>query len=230
MDDLRKAAVLLLSLDKPVAAEVLAQLPRHLVEAVTLEVAKLDDITQDQQQGVLDEFSVLAKARGHIERGGIEFAEQLLAQSLGDENSGEILDAIKQSINAVPFAFLHKAGVDQLLTFLVDEHPQTIALIMSHLPPSMAAEVLSGLPPHKQIDVVRRVASMEGTSPEVVADIEESLRSRMTSLFDRQSEKAGGVPLVAEILNISDRMTNKGILESLEDDSPELVEEIKRLM
>jgi flagellar motor switch protein FliG len=230
MDDLRKAAILLLSLDKPLAAEVVSQLPRRIVELVTLEIAKIDDVTKEQQEAVLDEFDRLARDRVPIERGGMELATELLKQSLGDEGGVEILNAVRQSMNSVPFAFLQKAGADNLLTFMSDEHPQTIALVISHLPAPMAAEVVAGLPSNKQIEVIRRVAAMEQTSPEVINDVEASLRSRMTSTFNQQFEKTGGVPRVAEILNVTDRMTNKGILESLEQEDAELVDEIRRLM
>jgi flagellar motor switch protein FliG len=130
----------------------------------------------------------------------------------------------------VPFGFLHKAGPENLLTFVVEEHPQTIALILSHLPSALAAQVLSGLPSTKQLEVVRRVATMEQTSPEVVRDVEKSLEGRMTTTFNQQLEKAGGVSSVAQMLNVTDRMTNKSILESLEQESPELVDQIRRLM
>jgi len=230
MDNVRKAAILLLSLDKPLAAEVLSQLPRPMVEAVTLEIARLDDVTKEQQETVLKEFKSLAKERGFIERGGMDLANDLLRQSLGQEGAGEILANVRNSMNSVPFGFLHKAGADNLVTFISDEHPQTIALIMSHLPAGLAAEVLSALPSNKQLEVIRRVAHMEQTSPEVIRDVEAGLESRMTSTFNQQMEKAGGVPMVAQILNVTDRMTNKGILENLETEDAELVDEIKRLM
>ena len=230
MEDLRKAAILLLSLEKPLAAEVLSQMPRRMVEAVTLEIARSQDVTRDEQEAVIREFSSLADEQTPIERGGMEFADALLRQSLGDDGAGEILAHVRQSMSSVPFGFLHKAGSDNLLTFIVEEHPQTIALIMSHLPASMAAEVLSGLPPGKQIEVIRRVANMEQTSPEVVHDVEQSLESRMTSTFNQQLEKAGGIPMVAQILNVTDRVTNTGVLDSLEQDDPDLVDEIRRLM
>lgn len=230
MDDIRKAAILLMSLDKPLAAEVVSQLPRRMVELVTLEIAKIEDVTKDQQEAVLDEFQALVRDRVPIERGGMELAAELLKQSLGDEGGGEVLDAVKQTMSAVPFAFLQKAGAENLLTFVSEEHPQTIALVISHLPSAMAAEVLAGLPSNKQIEVVRRVATMEQTSPEVIGDVEASLQSRMTSTFNQKLEKAGGVPRVAEILNVTDRMTNRGILESLEQEDAELVDEIRRLM
>ena len=230
MDPVRKAAILLLTLDKPLAAEVLSQMPRNLVELVSLEIAKTEDITVDEQESVLREFTGIAKQRSITERGGFEVANDLLQQSLGAEGAGEILENVRQSMSSVPFGFLQKAGAENLLTFIVEEHPQTIALIMSHLPPQLSAEVLSGLPSNKQLEVIRRVANMEQTSPEVVRDVEASLEKRMTSTFNQQMEKAGGVPMVAQILNVTDRMTNKGILESLEQEDSELVDEIRRLM
>lgn len=230
MDTIRKAAILLLSLDKPLAAEVLSQMPRPLVESVTLEIARLEDVTKEQQEQVLAEFYTLARQQIPIERGGLDLANDLLQQSLGADRANEILENVRQSMSSVPFGFLHKAGADNLLTFIVEEHPQTIALIMSHLPPALSAEVLSGLPSNKQLEVIRRIANMEQTSPEVVRDVEASLEKRMTSTFHQQMEKAGGVPMVAQILNVTDRMTNKGILEALEQDDDELVDEIRRLM
>ncbi|MCA9114339.1 MAG: flagellar motor switch protein FliG [Planctomycetaceae bacterium] len=230
MDDIRKAAIFLLSLEKPLAAEVLSQLPRRMVEAVTLEIARNQDVSREEQSGVIKEFSTLARDQTPIERGGMEFADELLRQSLGDDGAGKILESVRQSMSSMPFGFLHKAGTENLLTFIVEEHPQTIALIMSHLPTAMGADVLSGLPAAKQLEVIRRIANMEQTNPEVVHDVEQSLESRMTSTFNQQLEKAGGVPMVAQILNVTDRMTNKTILENLEQQDPDLVDEIKRLM
>jgi len=230
METTRKAAILLLSLDKPLAAEVLSQLPRPQVEKLMMEVAQVEDVTQDQQTSVLDEFSTQYKELVPIERGGLNFANELLEQSLGKDNAGQILENVRQSMNSTPFGFLHKAGSESLLTFIVEEHPQTIALILSHLPAVLAAEVLGGLPSNKQLEVIRRVATMEQTSPEVIADVERSLQGRMTNMFSQNMEKRGGVPMVAQILNVADRATNKGILESLDQQDAELADEIRRLM
>ena len=227
---LQKAAIFLLSLEKPLAAEVLSQLPKDQVELVTMEIAKFDDVTKAQQEAVLEEFNNLAGERTQIERGGLDAVNDLLQQSLGRDGAGQILENVRQSMSSMPFGFLQKMGADNLLTFIVEEHPQTIALVMSHLPSALAAEVLGGLPSSKQLDVIQRVANMEQTIPEVIHDVEKSLEARMRSSFSQQLEKAGGVPRVAEILNVTDRMTNKGILENLEQDEPELVEEIRRLM
>jgi len=230
MTGIRKAAVVLLSLEKALAAEVMAQLGKEEVEMLTMEIAKLNDVTKEEQDGAIEEFYNLGLARVHIERGGMDYAHDLLEQSIGKEKASAILDTVKQSLSSVPFGFLQKAGADNLLTFVIEEHPQTIALILSHLPSSLSAQVLSKLPSNKQLEVVRRVASMEQTSPEVVQDVERSLEVRMKSTFSQQLEKAGGVSAVAQMLNVTDRMTNKAILESLEQESPELVDQIKRLM
>jgi flagellar motor switch protein FliG len=230
MQSVRKAAILLLSLDKPLAAEVLAAMPRDHVEQVTLEIAKLDDVSREQQDAVLDEFLSGMDNQIAIERGGLSFANELLEQSLGKDHAGQILESVKQSISAVPFAFLQKVGSESLLTFISEEHPQTIALVMSHLQPALAAEVLSGLPSVKQLEVIRRVANMEQTSPDVIRDIEETLQGKMSSSVNQKLEKAGGVPMVAQILNVTDRTTNRSILESLEQEDGELADEIRRLM
>lgn len=230
MNELRKAAIFLLSLDKPLAAEVMSQLSKSQVEAVTMEIARIGEVSKEEQDDVLEEFQQDAGGQLQIERGGIDFANELLEQSLGSDSAGQILDSVRQSMNSVPFGFLQKVGAENLLAFIVEEHPQTIALILAHLPTALAAEVLAGLPADTQLEVVRRVANMEQTSPEVIADIENSLERRMTSMLGQGMEKTGGVPLVAQILNVTDRMTNKGILENLEQEDSDLVDEIRRLM
>lgn len=229
-NSLRKAAVLILSLEKPLAAEVLSQMPKEQVERLSLEIARVQDVTRNEQDEILNKFYDDAKSRTPIEQGGFDFASELLNQSLGEGNASAILESVRQSMSSVPFGFLHKVSADNLLTFIMEEHPQTIALIMSHLPSAMSAEVLSGLPANKQLDVIRRIAHMETTIPEVIEDVERSLHLRMNTTINQRLEKAGGVPMVATILNITDRMTNRAILENLEDEDGDLAEEIRRLM
>jgi len=230
MDPIQKAAVLVLSLDKPLATEVISQLSREEAEALTVEMAKMEEVTEEQVEAVIDEFLEAARKQVPIERGGIDYALELLEQSLGRERASEIINNVRRSLSSVPFGFLQQAGADNLLTFISEEHPQTIALILAHLPPAMAAEVLSGLPSTKQLEVVRRIATMEQTNPEVVQDVEQTLKERMRSAIGQRSEVTGGVQLVAQILNVTDRATNKGILENLEQEDAELAEEIQRLM
>jgi len=154
----------------------------------------------------------------------------MLEKSFSREEAGAIMQSIEKSMQATPFAFLQRAESGNLLTFIQSEHPQTIALILSHLPSNQAAEILSGLPSKTQIEVVRRVANMEQTSPEVIAQVEKALESRLSAIVSQKLEKAGGIEAVAEILNLADRATEKSIMESLDEDDPELVEQIRRLM
>ena len=152
------------------------------------------------------------------------------AQSLDPADADRILQQISQQVRKTPFSFLQKAESQNLLTFIQDEHPQTIALIVSHLAFHKASEILAGLPTPKQIEVVKRVANMEQTNPEVISEVERGLESRLSNMLNQSFEKIGGVDSVAEMLNLVDRTTEKGIMEGLEADDPDLVEEIRRLM
>lgn len=230
MNDLKKAAIVLLSLDKPKAARVLNHLPKDLMELVSLEIARTDDVTKAEQEQAINEFREAVDSRTVIERGSLDLAGELLSQSVGEEEANEIIKNIKDSLKSVPFGFLHKFKAEDVLNFISEEQPQTIALIMSNLPTSLAADILKDLPPDKQLDVVRRVAAMEQTSPEFVEMVEASLKNRMVSLFGQKSDQVGGVPLVAQILNVADRTTSKNILDTMGQDSEDLVDEIQRLM
>jgi flagellar motor switch protein FliG len=156
-------------------------------------------------------------------------AKKLVEQALG-KSAGATLDNVRQSIEALPFGFLQKVDSQNLLTFIMDEHPQTIALILCHLPPAQAADIISGLPTERQMAVIRRMAIMGQTSPEIIKEVERGLENRMSSVMSQQFENAGGVSSVAEILNVIDRATERTLLENLAQEDTELVEEIRRLM
>jgi flagellar motor switch protein FliG len=230
MNELKKAAIILLSLDKPNAARVMNHLSKDLMELVSLEIARTDDVTPSEQQEAISQFNEAVDSRTVIERGSLDLAGELLSQSVGEEEANQIIKNIRDSLKSVPFGFLHKFKAEDILSFISEEQPQTIALIMSNLPTGLAADILKELPPDKQLDVVRRVASMEQTSPEFVEMVEASLKKRMGSLFGQQSDQVGGVPLVAQILNVADRATSKNILDTMGQESEELVDEIQRLM
>lgn len=227
---LRKAAILLLALDKEAAAVLLRQMEPKAVEEVTRELASLGEVSKPVRSKVLEEFYRLALAQTWASEGGLDYARSLLTASLDAREADRILQQIRQQVRRTPFAFLQKAESQNLLTFIQDEHPQTIALIVSHLPFHKASEILAGLPGPKQVEVVKRVANMEQTNPEVVAEVEKGLEARLSSMLTQSFEKIGGVPSVAEILNLVDRSTEKAILEGLEAEDPDLVEEIRRLM
>ncbi len=227
---LTKAAVLLMTLDTATASQLLKQLPPQAVEEVTREIASLGRVPDAVRQYVVEEYYGLAVGSQYMTEGGLEYAKVLLKESLDSETAGRVLQQIQTQVQKTPFSFLQKAETENLLTFIQDEHPQTIALIVCHLPHHKAAEILSGLPMQKQIEVIKRIANMEQTNPEVIREVERGLESRLSNMLTQSMEKAGGINTVAEILNLADRASEKAIMEGLEADDPELVEEIRRLM
>lgn len=226
----RKAAVLLLSLSQDEAAEILRRLPPEAVEEVSREIASLGEIPLGLRGSVFGEFYNLALANSYISEGGLEYAKALLRKALNQADADKAIKQVTQQVQTTPFSFLQKAESENLLTFIQDEHPQTIALILAHLPAQKASEILVGLPSQKQIEVVKRIANMEQTNPEVIKEVERGLEHRLSDIVSQTFEKAGGVDTVAEILNLADRSTEKGIMEGLEAEDPDLVEQIRRLM
>jgi flagellar motor switch protein FliG len=227
--DVRKAAILLMSLPEQQAAQLMSKLEPKQVEAVSIEIAKMGTISGDEQETAIQEFAGANPAALAGKAGGLEVARNLVEQALG-KAAGATLENVRQSIEALPFGFLQKVDSQNLLTFIIDEHPQTIALILCHLPPAQAADIISGLPAERQMSVIRRVATMGQTSPEIIDEVEKGLEHRMANVMSQQFENAGGVEAVAEILNVIDRATERSLLENLAQEAPDLVEEIRRLM
>jgi flagellar motor switch protein FliG len=227
---LRKAAILMVSLEKDAASAILKNLDQDQIESITREIAGLRNITDEVRRAIIQEFHTLALARTYTEIGGLAYAKALLSQSLSKDDAERIMHQIEHQFYSKPFTFLHKTETENLLTFIQDEHPQTIALILSHLTPNKSSEILARLPVEKQVEVVTRVSRMEQTSPEVIKEVEKGLEHRLSGLMTDRLQRVGGVESVAEILNLADRSTEKGILEALGEDDPELVEQIRRLM
>jgi len=229
MSNLHKAAVLLTSLPEEEAATLMGRLDAKMVEQVSIEIARLKNVTAEDEQQAILQFAESAPAGSSSPLAGLERARSLVEKALG-KKAGETIDNIRQSIEAVPFSFLRQVDSQNILTYVIDEHPQTIALILSHLPSQDGAEILSGLPAERQMAVVQRIASMGQTSPEIIEVVESGLEKRMSSLMNQSFENAGGVGAVAEMLNVSDRATERSLLENLSQEDPDLVEEIRRLM
>jgi flagellar motor switch protein FliG len=229
ISDVRKAAILLLSIPENLAAQLMSKLEPKQVEAVSIEIAKLNIISGEEQEQAIQEFGNANPNALSGRAGGLEAAKNLVEQALG-KGASSTLDNVRQSIEALPFGFLQKVNTQHLLTFIIDEHPQTIALILSHASPSQAAEILSSLPPERQLPVIRRVATMGQTSPEIIREVEKGLENRMSSLMNQQFENAGGISTVAEILNVIDRATERSLLENLAQEDAALVDDIRRLM
>jgi flagellar motor switch protein FliG len=228
MSDIHNAAVLLMTLPEEEASQLLAKLEPKQVEQVSIEIAKTGVVSAEEQERVIREFTESNPSMA-VGGGGLELAKTLLRKALG-ANANTALNNVKQSIEATPFAFLRNVDSQNLLTYLVEEHPQTIALIISHLPPNQGAEILAGLPEVRRTQVVRRIATMGRTNPEIIREVEKGLERRMASVMTQSFEHAGGVGAVAELLNVSDRAVERAVLENLGQEAPELVEEIRRLM
>ena len=218
-----------MSLPQEQAAGLLGKLDPRQMEAVSIEIAKLSGVSGEEQNAVIVEFADVDPKNLIGGTGGLDAAKNLIEKALGKNATGTI-DTVRQSIEAVPFGFLQSVDSQNLMTFIIDEHPQTIALILSHLPPSYGAEIIAGLPSDRQLAVIRRIAIMGQTNPEIIQEVERGLESRMSSVMSQQFEKAGGVSTVAEILNVTDRATERSLLENLAQEDPDLVEEIRRLM
>jgi flagellar motor switch protein FliG len=231
MPGLRKAAVFLAQMSKEEAGLILAQLRPREVESLTRELMRLGSVEPEDVDGVLEEFHDLMTAQRFVGRGGVEFAREILAAGLGEDKAGDILSRLNVVYTEVPFASLRNADVRQLVTFLKDEHPQVIALVLAHLSAAQSAEVLSGFPPDQQAEVAHRIATMDRTAPEMVRLVEEELQRRMGSILAHQDmSTVGGVETLVEIINRSPRPTERSILEWLDGADPELAEQVRSQM
>ena len=231
LNGVQKAAVLLMQMDNDRAASVLRQLRESEVADIMAEVAQLQRVEVAAAQDVLMEFHQLASARAHVSNGGLEVARDMLVASVGQAKAEEILGRLTAIMQRAPFEFMRRADPRQVLQFLQDEHPQTIALVLAHMYPEHAAMVLSGLPEDVQSDVARRVATMDSTSPEAIEHVEAILERKLSTVLQSADlSTAGGVQSLVEILNRSDRGTERLILESLEYEDVELADEVRQLM
>ena len=227
---LQKAAVLLIALGPEHSASVFKHLKEEEIEELTLEIANTRSVTPQLKEAVINEFYEVCLAQQYIAEGGIGYAKELLEKALGSEKAVEVIGRLTASLQVKPFEFVRKADATQLFNFIQDEHPQTIALIISYLPASQAALILSALPPDRQSEVAKRVASMDRTSPEIIQEVEKVLESKLASLVNQDYTIVGGVDAVVDILNTVDRGTEKHIMETLEIEEPELADEIRKKM
>lgn len=227
----RKAAILLLRLGKEKSAEILSHLGEPEVEAIMGEVARLESVGVAETQAVVKEAADMLAARSAISRGGLHYAQQLLEQSLGKERAAEIMERLHAAAVQMPFQFLHQADPAQLRSFIADEHPQVIALVLAHMTPDKASLLLSGLPADQQAQVAHRIAVMDRTSPDIVRAVEATLERKLSSMLQPQEHsKVGGLDPLVNIINRSDRSTERQIVEGLEALDAALADEVKSRM
>jgi len=225
-----KAAILLIALGPEKSAKILKHLNEEEVEEITLEIANMGKVTQEVKDSVMEEFYQICLAQNYISEGGIAYAKEILEKAMGLNKALEIINKLTASLQVRPFDFVRKADVNQLLNFIQNEHPQTIALILSYLSPNQAGQILSSLPQEKQADVAQRIAVMDRTSPEVIKEVEYVLEKKLSSMITQDYTTTGGIQTIVDILNSVDRGTEKFIMETLEIQDAELAEEIKKRM
>ena len=220
MDGVEKAAILLIALGPEKSAQIFKHLKEDEIEQLTLEIANTSSVSAQTKEMVLNEFYEVCLAQQYIAEGGISY----------EDKAKDVISKLTASLQVRPFEFVRKTDPSQLLNFIQDEHPQTIALILAYLPASMSSMVVSSLPPEKQADVARRIAQMDRTSPDVIKQVEKVLERKLSALVNQDYTIVGGVDAIVEILNSVDRGTEKHIMETLEVEEPELADEIRKKM
>ncbi|PSL51188.1 flagellar motor switch protein FliG [Salsuginibacillus halophilus] len=226
----QKAAMLLISLGPDVSAQVYKHLSEEEIEKLTLEIANVQKVDQATKDAVLEEFHQIAMAQDYISQGGISYAKSVLEKALGADEAMDVINRLTSTLQVRPFDFARKADPTQILNFIQNEHPQTIALILSYLDATQSGQILSELPEELQSDVARRIATMDATSPDIVNEVETLLEQKLSATAAQDHTEAGGIEAVVEVLNSVDRSTERTILDSLEVQDPELAEEIKKRM
>ncbi len=226
----QKSAILMIALGPERSSKLFEHLKEEEIESLTLEIANTKSVDQETKDAVIDEFYELCLAQQYIAEGGIGYAKELLEKALGNDRAVDVIGRLTASLQVRPFEFVRKTDPSQLLNFIQDEHPQTIALILSYLSASQSAQIIGALPPDKQADVAKRIAMMDRTSPDVIQEVEKVLEKKLASLVNQDYTIIGGVDAIVDILNTVDRGTEKHIMEILEIDEPELADEIRKKM
>ena len=230
MSGLQKAAVLLIALGPEKSASIFRYLKEDEIEELTLEIANTRSIAPQLKDDIINEFYQVCLAQQYISEGGIGYAKDLLDKALGEERAQQVITKLTASLQVRPFEFVRKTDASQVLNFIQDEHPQTIAMILSYLSPNQASMIIGSLDPEKQADVARRIATMDRTSPDVIKEVESVLERKLASLANQDYTIVGGVDAIVSILNTVDRSTEKHIMETLEVEEPELADEIRKKM
>ncbi|WP_127531884.1 flagellar motor switch protein FliG [Paenibacillus kobensis] len=226
----QKAAILLITLGPEVSAEIFKQLREEEIEQLTLEIANVRKVDSSEREIILTEFHQICLAQEYIQQGGIAYAKDILEKALGEQKAVEVINRLTATLQVRPFDFARKAEPTQILNFIQNENPQTIALVLSYLQPEQASHILSSLPQEKQAEVARRIALMDSTSPEVLSQVERVLEQKLSATVTQDYSTAGGIESIVHILNGVDRGTERTILDALEIQDPELAEEIKKRM
>ncbi|WGS65955.1 flagellar motor switch protein FliG [Marinitoga aeolica] len=230
INGLRKAAILVVLVGPERASKLLKELTEEEVEMLTLEVANLGKISDEEKNNVLNEFFELMKVKEFIKEGGVDYAKKLLEEAFGPEQAIKIIENLVTNLQVKPFDFLKRIDIAQITNVLQNEHPQTVALVLCYLPPAAAAQVIAGLPEDLQVDVIKRISIMDRATPDVVKEVESRMKDRLSSFAAQPFSQVGGIETTAEIMNNIDRTVSKNIFDRLSESDPKLSEEIRKKM
>jgi flagellar motor switch protein FliG len=226
----QKAAVLLVAMGTQASGQILKQLTHDEVEMLTLEIARMGKVNPEMRESIIEEFHELCLAQEFIAEGGVDAAQEVLEAAFGVEQAHSIVGRVLQTMQVMPFDFVKHADASQVITFIQNEHPQTIALILAYLPASQAANIISGLPHELRAEVARRIAMLDKTPPDIIREVERVLERKLSTVVAQDFSHAGGIKSLVDVLNWVDRSTEKTILESLSENNPEIAEEVKKMM
>jgi flagellar motor switch protein FliG len=229
---LRKAAILMIMIGDEASSAILRRLDEEEIQNISREIARVHSLTAEEAEGALEEFYQMSIAHDYVIKGGIDYARKVLMSAFGPEQAKKMLDRLMKTLGNETLSFdaLQKTDPQQLAKFIHNEHPQTIALVLSHLNPSQAAGLLFSLPVEMRADVSLRMANLDQISPEIISKIAVVIGSKLKSLGELSREAYGGVHAVAEMFNRLDSNTSKDILDNIEQANPTLVEMIRHLM
>jgi len=226
----QKAAVLLISLGPDISAEVYKHLTEEEIEKLSLEISSVQQVDNELKDSIVEQFHQIAIAQDYISQGGVDYAKTVLEKAFGKQEALNIINRLTSSLQVRPFDFARKADPQQVLNFIQGEHPQTIALVLSYLDAEQAGQILSSLEEDVQADIASRIATMDSTSPDIIAEVEQVLEKNISSSLTEDYTQTGGIQSVVDVLNEVDRGTERTILDALEVQEPELAEEIKKRM
>lgn len=228
LEGIKKAAILMISLGSDTSAKIMKLLPESYIQKISYEIANTEFVSSDERETVLEEFATMVVARDYVLDGGLDYAKGLLNQALGPQKAKEVIDVLTQiQLRERPFNIARKADVQQLTNVLLNEHPQTVSLVLCYMQPDKAANVLSQFPSELQVEIAERIGKISSTSPSVIEKIEQVIENKFSNYVENDSENVGGVHTLVEILNSASRSTEKNILSDLEKRQPELSNEVK---
>jgi len=227
---IKKSAILLVLMGPENAGNILQKLDDDDVEQLTLEVANLEKVDESLKETVMNEFFEYAKVKEFINKGGVDYAKQLLEKAFGPEKAMEIIEKLVSNLQVKPFDFLKKVDITQMVNVLQNEHPQTVALVLCYLPPSTSSQIIANLSESLQVDVIKRISVMNSATPDIVKEVESKMKDRLSSFTVQTFSQVGGIEISAEIMNNIDRVVSKNIFDRLSERDPKLSEEIRKRM